>query len=1111
MIKRFTIIFLIIQLFLTAGSISVYSAGQGYFIENKGQWPDSVKYFAACNSGEVWITENSMVFDNFIYTVDKDNDSVRQGHVYRLDFIGQKRHNTEYRQEANQYPKFSYFLGNKKNKWAKSVNSYNDITAEDVFENIDVHFQFSAGGMRYDFVVNESADPSDIAMTITGADGYYIENNELVINTSLGPVHHGKIFAYQDIGKERNECSAGLYKNGGLIQISTEKYNKNYPLIIDPLIYSTYIGGDRYEQSEDIVIDRAGNTYITGHTASVNFPVTDGAYSKKLKETELELPDIFVSKFDSTGTELIFSTYIGGIMDDLPKGIALDDSGNVYIAGYTGETITFPVTDDAYDTLRNGGYDVFVVKLNPTGSELIYSTLIGGKYDDFAEGLTIDQFGNAYIIGYTTEAGNYPVTSLAYGQVHKGLYDIIVTKLNASGTDLLYSTYIGGSDDDFGEGIAVDSFGVVYITGSSKSDDFPTTEFAFDATFNDSTKMDEGGDVIACALNYNAGTLLYSTYIGGEGRDGGYGIAIDKNKNMYITGFSESADYPVTENVYDDSYNSFAVNLGLGDIIVTKIHKFTDSLAFSTFVGGSGSDRGFDIVLDDYNNCYLTGSTNSLDFPITLNTYDSSYNDTDDGADAFVCRVSNEGRSLTYSTYLGGDARDIGKGVDVFWDFSMYVTGTTSSHDFPLGPDAIDSTYSNSNGSDAFITKLMPSFLSIDAGGGSDGRLTVCRGDTVQIGSYASGGFGNVTYLWSPDEYISDINAAMPDVYPQSSATYTIRASDESGYVVSDVIMIDVLPAPEAEITGPEVVLINSNYSYLTPYDDSYSYTWAVEGGGIVSGQGTNEIVIRWTDFMEGYLFLEIDNNSTCKGYDTLHIIIGDYFKPVITVNGETEFCEGDTAILDAGAGYASYKWSTSDTTRAIMVTDSGSYWVVVTNDEGLAGVSDTMLISIHDTPPSPAIAKVENCLRCLLPAYKYQWYEGDILIPGADEIVYCPDNSGYYRIKIETEFGCYNFSDSLYMEAGSVPELIDNNGNIKIFPNPNTGTFQIEITNIDMIGKCSIKLIDLFGKTVIKKNIEITDGDLTLPISLSSFPKGTYILNILIGRHEYYAKIIYY
>jgi hypothetical protein len=313
------------------------------------------------------------------------------------------------------------------------------------------------------------------------------------------------------------------------------------------LVYSTFLGGNNYDEGHAIVTDGAGDAYVTGLSYSSNFPTTAGALQKTLSG----LDDAFVTELNSTGSALVYSTYLGGTGHDDGRGIAVDASGNAYVAGFT-DSAHFRTTVGAFQPAPGGapeeGYDAFVSKLNSTGSALIYSTCLGGGKDDFAYGIAVDGLGDAYVTGDTFSA-KFPTTAGAFqttlgGASGNGHDDAFVSKLNAAGSALLYSSYLGGSNNDVGYGIAVDSSGNAYVTGATNSSDFPTTTTGFQTT--------PGGydDGFFSEINPAGSTLVYSTYLAGKGVDQGLGITADSLGNMYIVGWTESTNFPVTTGAF---------------------------------------------------------------------------------------------------------------------------------------------------------------------------------------------------------------------------------------------------------------------------------------------------------------------------------------------------------------------------------------------------------------------------------------------------------------------------------------------------------------------------------------------------------------------------------
>ena len=586
--------------------------------------------------------------------------------------------------------------------------------------------------MKYDFVVKPGENPSKIAVK------YNLGENEanalsvnakgqLVVNTPLGELIENKPYCYQKIDGKEIEVEIS-YKiidpENNIFGFENGKYDTGYELCIDPeLIYSTFIGGDnREDEVNDIAIDTEGNSYITGHTNSFDYPVTSGTIDTSYNGANGDW-DAFVTKLNSSGTSLIFSTFLGGSNSDNVNGIAVDSDGNAFITGGTG-SYSFPVTSGAFNTKLNGG-NVFVTKLNSSGNSLIYSTSLG--FSANGSDIAIDSEGNAYIAG-ETNSSNYPVTVGSYDTSYNGrsdyynglgeYSDAFVTKLNSSGTSLVYSTYIGGKNHDSIEGIAIDTEGNAYITGFTYSSDYPVTSGAYDTIFIGGSYSVEY-DAFVTKLNSSGTSLVYSTFLGGKGADIGRGIAVDTNGDAYITGSTTSPEfstttgyYPTTAGAFDTSFNRHGSNVS-SDAFVTKLNPSGTSLVYSTFLGGLSEDGGYAIAVDTKGNAYVTGYTRSLDYPVTSNAYDKYYNGEkySYAIDAFVAKFNASGNNLTYSTYLG---QAMGQGIVVDSSDNIYVTGDARSADFPVTSNAYDVTYSWSS---VFVTKIScpdSGFVSVD-------------------------------------------------------------------------------------------------------------------------------------------------------------------------------------------------------------------------------------------------------------------------------------------------------------------------------------------------------------------------------------------------------------
>jgi hypothetical protein len=414
------------------------------------------------------------------------------------------------------------------------------------------------------------------------------------------------------------------------------------------LAYATFLGGSDGERGYALALDGVGNAYVTGWTISSDFPTTQGAFDPTLYGSGLT--DAFVAKLNPTGGALTYATFLGDYYSDSGCAIAVDGMGSAYVTGYTGSS-RFPTTPGAFDTNHNGGvcggqpcFDAFVVKLNPAGSGLAYGTFLGGTPDDYGFGITVDGIGNAYVTG-RTQSSNFPTTPEAFDRTfasgtcgqNPNTYtcpDTFVAKLNPTGSGLAYATFLGGGDEDTGRAIAVDPAGSAYVTGETRSTDFPTTPGAFDTSHNGGGAL--GTDTFVAKLNPAGSGLAYATFLGGSGWDYGNGIAVDGVGRAYVTGGTSSSNFPTTPGAFDPGYN------GQNASFVVKMNPTGSGLAYATYLGGSGSKA---IAVDASGSAYVTGYTGSSSFPTTPGAFDPNFNG--GTADAFMVKLAMREMSAT--------------------------------------------------------------------------------------------------------------------------------------------------------------------------------------------------------------------------------------------------------------------------------------------------------------------------------------------------------------------------------------------------------------------------------------------------------------------------------
>jgi hypothetical protein len=578
--------------------------------------------------------------------------------------------------------------------------------------------------LRYDWVVEPGGDPSQIVFGLEGSEKTYIDSEgRLVFTTRFGEVKLAELRVYQG---DREIAGRFVERPGGW-GIEVGSYDPAQLLVIDPLVYSTYIGGSGYDEGNAIAVDGSGNAYVTGRTFSTDYDVTPGAFQTTNNG------DVFVTKLNATGTVLVYSTYIGGSYGDDGYGIAVDGSGQAYVTGLT-SSLDYDVTPGAFQTTNGGGLgDVFVTKLNATGTALVYSTYIGGIYWDEGYAIAVDGSGYAYVTGYT-KSPDYDVTPGAFQTTNGGgLEDVFVTKLNETGTALVYSTYIGGSGYDVGYGIAVDGSGNAYVTGYTESTDYDVAPGAFQTT------KGSYRDVFVTKLNATGTALVYSTYIGGSGGDEGYGIAVDGSGNAYVTGYTWSTDYDVTPGAFQTT------NGGGRDVFVTKLNATGTALVYSTYVGGSNNDEGYAIAVDGSGYAYVTGWTLSTDYDVTPGAFQT----TNGGRkDVFVTKLNETGTTLVYSTYIGGSDDERGYGIAVDGSGNAYVTGWTHSPNYDVTPGAFQTKNGGRKDVDVFVTKVCHP-ITLTSAPGTDNQ-TVWVNTAITPITYSTTGATGATFSGLP-------------------------------------------------------------------------------------------------------------------------------------------------------------------------------------------------------------------------------------------------------------------------------------------------------------------------------------------------------------------------
>ena len=593
----------------------------------------------------------------------------------------------------------NYFLGNDHTKWRSHVPTYEKVEYRDVYPGVDVVYYGNQHQLENDFIVAPGADPDAIALQFDGADQLEVDaGGNLLLHAHDGPfLQLHKPLAYQVKDGVRTDIPCSYVLETDRARFRLAAHDTTTSLIIDPVFaYSTQFGGSDDDAGYAIAVSAAGNAYITGDTNS-----SDMLRAKSLRKGAGGATDVFVAKLSADGSTVLYSTYIGGSAADVGYGIALDGAGNVYLTGDT-RSSDFPLAKPLQPAL-GGEVDVFVTKLSADGSQLLYSTFVGGSGGERGQGIAVDASGNAHVTGYTNST-DFPTHTPLQPAFAGGNADAFVLAIDSMGSALMYSTYLGGGNDrpDIGTAIAVDAAGDAFVTGFTNSRDFPTVKPL--QAFVGPT------DVFVAKVNPSGSALLYSTHIGGGADDEGMGIAVDARGSAYITGHTESLTFPTTPGAFRTGCVAVPIQIPIGNIcsggdaFVTKVSADGSALVYSTYLNGSRFEVGRSIAVDSAGAAYVTGLTGSSDFP-TTSPIQKAFGGGD--FDAFVVKVNPGGTALVYSSFLGGLANDGGYGIAVDDDGDAYVTGFSMSPNFPLRNPLRKAPPPASRGTrDTFITKV---------------------------------------------------------------------------------------------------------------------------------------------------------------------------------------------------------------------------------------------------------------------------------------------------------------------------------------------------------------------------------------------------------------------
>lgn len=723
------------------------------FEPNRGQTVSRVDYLSHGQGYGLFLTPTEAVFSlarGKAPDVSTHASPALQTDVLRMQLVGASRRSAV--QGEKQLPGkvryYGYYNGKETGQGRTNIPTYGQVRYRNVYRGVDLLYYGRQGRLEYDFIVQPGTDPGRIGLRFEGARDLRVDSaGDLIVSLAGGKVRWQKPVAYQEVGgARRSVASRYVLRNGTQVGFQLAGYDTRRPLIIDPtLFYSTYLGGTGADVANGIAVYTDPNTghhyaYVTGSSISPTFPVglpntgTPGGGASQ---------NIFVAKLDTDATgagSLLATVYMGGGGGDQGNGIAVSSSGTVAIVGTTIPYLD-PMDGKYKDGLpssapMNGGitpntmYPDAYVAVFSSGLAFQQGRFLGGSKGESGWGVTIDAGNNVYATGFTASyADSNPPVHVGFPGVSVGARtvladtpysdpnpygDVFLARMNISTLGIAYATYLGGHGVDTGYGVAAyidpnSGYHYAYLTGYTNAGDYPTTGGAYRTTIN--------GTFCGLVAKINtdltgASSLIYSTYLGGTHETQGRGIALDSSGNACVVGYTDGG-FPTTAGARQTVFNGgFGTTYGHYDAFITKLNFAGSALLYSTYLGGSGNEQGFGIAVDTGGNIYITGYSDSLNFPMvgrfpfpTVNPIQAN----DAGLqDFFVSKLFPGGlgaADLLFSTYLGGSNNEVGNGIAVDSSGRMYVAGWSQSTNFPT-VGAYQST--NQGGSDAVILRINP-------------------------------------------------------------------------------------------------------------------------------------------------------------------------------------------------------------------------------------------------------------------------------------------------------------------------------------------------------------------------------------------------------------------
>ncbi len=801
------------------------------FIPNNGQWPDAVLFMARTGPMTTWFESDGWTFTLEQVRPPAEGDVTDEGEVKGVAV------SMKFREASDATGVHGIGAPGATHNYAQggervaSARSYNRLRYDSIYPGVDVVVRPHDGRIEYDVCLDAGADLSQVAITADGIEGFTIEDDgALVMQTTMGPVRQPapRTWAEGPDGLVQMVTCRFRVIDEDTWGFEVPEWNGSGRLVIDPeLRWSSYLGGSNFDYIMDMESDALGNVTVAGFTTFTGFPTSVGAYDATFNGSR----DVFVSRMTPDGTTLLFSTYIGGSNSEEPVGMVLDDDGGVIVTGYTASG-NFPTTVGAYDRSFSGGgallgSDAFVFHLDENGENLLFSTYLGGSSDETGVAVDVALDGTVFVTGRTSSS-DFTTTAGAFDTTYNGggpeVGDTFVVRLTADGSDALFSTFLGGAANDNPKDMMLDHAGMPVVVGWTMSPGYPTTPGVHDTVHTGFS------DAYITRLLPDGSDVDMSTFLGGVGDDSASALWIDDQARLVVTGTTLSNNFPTTPNAFQSTYGGGGFH---GDSFVVCLDYAASTLQYASYLGGSGDDYATCVRSDAAGSFIVAGWTGSADFPLSPDAVDATLGGS---TDAFVALIEVD--QLLYSTLMGGNSVDKVTGMSLTPSGEVSLAGWTTSSAFPVTAGSYDETFDGFEGfiSDAFVARVdvgaQPQFqgtfvdmgFSLAGQGGVEPRMTWTGGlapedeGSVNFDGAAPNTFGVVFMGFAPGMVAFKEGIFVPFPY----ALFVILTTDSEG---------DVSVAYEWPADVPSDL-------------DMYVQAWFLDAGGPAGFSATNSMQV---------------------------------------------------------------------------------------------------------------------------------------------------------------------------------------------------------------------------------------------------------------------------